>query len=954
MKQAILQLLATFAQLALRLRYRFKVKGYEALFDAELKTRSGGTLFLSNHPALMDPLISFSFLWPSFRPRPIAAEFVHETWLVGRVLSWMRAIAVPDFVVSSNMLKTQRAERSFRRIVQGLKEGDNFIINPAGRLKQTGFEDLGGVSWVHRLLQEVPEANIVLVRIDGLWGSMFSRAVTGKTPPIIKTYLKGIMIALKNGIFFTPRRSIEVEFCPMGEDFPRESSRMELNRYLEKWYNNYRHEELVGEEKHEQPTRVSYSFYKENLIALTPALVQDEYDRIELDKIPQPTKEAVLKKLSEITELPASSIQASDDLSKTLGLDSLDGAELILFLNDRFGIRGVQPSDLSSVAKLMAIAAGQIDLCIEDEGEEGHLERIRKRWQATKKWRRLSPRPPKGKTIHEAFLHTCDYMGDAIACGDSLSGVLTYRQLKMRVLLLAQAIERLPGGRIGIMLPASTTVNAVIIATLLAGKTPVMINWTVGTKHLQSCIDTAGTHVILTSRKFTDQLVGVDLTEIVSLLLNLEDLVRGISLFSKIAAYFASYRKASALLEQWNAYFSDPHLPAVILFTSGTESAPKGVPLSHRNILSNHRATFAIVNLSDQDILYGMLPPFHSFGFTVTGLLPLLSGVRVVYTPNPTDGIRLARGIDRWGISIVASAPTFLKGILHAATPEQLSSVRLFVSGAEKAPKELFEAIAQLGPTSFVGVREGDRAPSRELLEGYGITECSPVLTINRPGEERVGVGRALPNVQLRVVHPTTQEVVPRGEEGLILARGPSIFSGYLQPRHEEPPAAPFIDQRGKKWYNTGDLGHLDSRGRLTISGRLKRFVKVGGEMLSLGAMEEILSQYALKIYSERHPEEHLPRGPLLAVHAQEVEGQRPKLHLLTILDDVLVVEANAALSEGGLSNLARLSSVVKLEHIPLTGTGKVAFRDLKGAFEEASLGQSSKEEEKLIATKAH
>lgn len=936
MKQLLLQLLATFTQLVLRLRYRFKVRGYATLIDDDYKTRSGGTLFLCNHPALMDPVVAFSFLWPRFHPRPIAAEFVHSTWLIGSILSWMRGIAVPDFHVSSNILKAQRAERSFRRIVQGLKEGDNFIINPAGRLKLNGTEDLGGVSWVHRLLKEAPEANIVLVRIDGLWGSMFSRAVTGKTPPIVKTFIQGALILLKNGLFFTPKREISVEFAPSEEDFPREGSRMELNRYLEKWFNRYKNQEEINGEIHEKPQQVSYSFYKKELIDLKPGLVQDEHDSIELEKIPTSTKEAISAKLAEMTQQHPSAIHPEDDLAKTLGLDSLDGAELILFLNDRFGIRGVQPSDLTSVAKLMAIAAGQIDLHVEEEEEE-LLEKLTQRWQSTMNWKRLPPSPPKGKTIHEAFLHTCDRMGDAICCADRLSGVLTYRQMKMRVLLLAQVIRRLPGDRIGVMLPASTTVNAVILGTLLAGKTPVMINWTVGSKHLHSCIETSGVHLIITSQKFTDQLVGVDLTGIASLLLNLEDMVSEVTIFSKISAYFASYRKATAILEEWNAFFADPHLPAAILFTSGTESAPKGVPLTHRNILSNHRATFAVVNLGENDILYGMLPPFHSFGFTVTGLLPLLSGVRVVYTPNPTDGIRLARGIDRWGISILASAPTFLKGILQAASANQLSSVRLFVSGAEKAPQDLFDAISSL-PC------EESQHGSRELLEGYGITECSPVLTINRPNEEKMGVGRALPNVQIRVVHPQTHEVLPYGETGLILARGPSVFSGYLQPMSSNGKeiASPFIEQRGKKWYSTGDLGNLDARGRLTISGRLKRFVKVGGEMLSLGAMEEILNSFVLKKLSEEAPDEGHTKGPILAIHAVEKEGARPQLHLLACVN-ITLSEANEALIKGGMSNLARLSSVARIEHIPLTGTGKVAYKDLSAAFERAQQSEQQR-----------
>lgn len=906
-KTKLLDWAAKFVWTVLQLRYEFEVRGFEKVLDHRRMTRSGGVLFLCNHPALIDPVISYSLLWPYFHPRPIATENVYDT--LSKLMHLMRGVPVPDFDITGNLLKRRRGEETFRKIKQGLKDGDTFIINPAGKLKSSGIEHVGGASWASRLLYEVPEANVALIRIDGLWGSLFSRAATGKTPALGESFKRAFMVLLRSGFFFAPRRKVIIEFELPGEEFPRGEDRRPTNQFLESWFNRYENCEMGADKKPgmgEALNLVSYSRFREEFLEVRPSVVQDDSEKIDVQQIPRGIQDAVRKEVARLTKRSEKKILPTMDLAKDLGLDSLDGAELILFLDDRFDVRGVRPNDLTTVAKLMALAAGQVDLGL-PEDDETDLDPLLKKWN--ERWRRPLPTPPNGRTIQEAFLRLCDQMGDAVACADRAWGVVTYRQLKMRVLVLAGEIERMPGDHIGIMLPATVLVNACIVATLLAGKVPVMINWTVGARHLQACVDASGIHVILTSRKFTDMLEGVDFNPIASLLVMLEDVARRVGIFHKLRALLESYRKASAILDDHHAWYADSHAPAVILFTSGTESLPKGVPLSHRNILSNHRAILAAVNLHSSDVIYGMLPPFHSFGFTVTGLLPILCGLKVVFSPNPTDSIRLARGIDRWGITIVCSAPTFLKGILHAATPDQLKTVRLFVSGAEKAPQELFEQISGLGM-------------GKELIEGYGITECSPVLTICRPGTPTKGVGQPLSNVQLRIVHPETGEPVAIGETGLILARGPSVFTGYLDSKLKSP----FLEIDGKKWYITGDLGVLDDDGFLIINGRLKRFVKIGGEMVSLQAMEEVLQKAFVGEAIEG-------AGPTLAMASIEEAGQKTQMHLITTLDMSLEL-ANEVLSKSGMSNLVRLSGVHKVNAIPITGTGKIAYRELNALIQ--------------------
>jgi long-chain-fatty-acid--[acyl-carrier-protein] ligase len=311
------------------------------------------------------------------------------------------------------------------------------------------------------------------------------------------------------------------------------------------------------------------------------------------------------------------------------------------------------------------------------------------------------------------------------------------------------------------------------------------------------------------------------------------------------------------------------------------------------------------VVFKSSDVIYGILPPFHSFGFSVAGLFAFVSGTRIAFYPDPTDGFALAEGIHRWKVTVFCSAPSFLKGLFYAAEPEQLMSIRYFVCGAEKAPPELFKKVENLGSHG-------------KLIEGYGITECSPIITISRPNLPPKGVGRILPNLQIRTIHPETQEPLPEGTEGEICVRGPSVFHGYL-----DHPRTPFIDLDGQKWYRTGDLGHLESDGSLILSGRLKRFTKLGGEMISLGAVEQALVSHFLQA------KKMTADLPSIAICADERSG-KPLLIVFTTLD-IEKEEANRILEQAGFSRLIKISKVEKIDAIPLLGVGKTDYRKLQG-----------------------
>lgn len=903
MRTFVKHIIAFFISIAFWFRYKVTVKGLDKLNKNTLN-KSGGVLFLPNHPTVfVDPSLVTLAVWPKFPIRPMIVEYQFYTPVVNSLMRYLDALPIPNFTTTSNSLKKRRSEKVIQTVINDLKHGQNFLIYPAGRTKQTGFESIGGSSAVHKIISEAPEANIVLVRVKGLWGSSFSRAYTGKTPPMFKTIWEGMKHSFKNLLFFNPRRRVEIELEPAPADFPFLGTRMEINKYLESYYN--KPDGLApqtGKLPGDSFVRVSYSAWKDVFYEI-PVEDKSRDAKINLDRITDEIKTKVVKKLSEISELDMSLIKSDMDLSTDIGMDSLDISEVALFLQEEFDVQGVPNNELTTVGKTMAIAAKQIVFAEEKEDELNDISR----WNtSTGPRRRLDL--PSGKTIPEVFLNNCARQGKAIACADERAGILSYREMKLRVLLLADYIRHLEGEYIGILLPSSVAATVLILATQLAGKVPMMINWTVGPRHLETVKRLSNVKHILTSWAFLDRLENVDLFGIEDQLVMMEEERRKLTLAKKLKAFALSLKSTASILKHFGIESQTEDKPAVLLFTSGTESMPKGVPLSHKNLLTNQRASINGLGIYSDDVFLSMLPPFHAFGFSITTLIPPLAGLKAVYSPNPTEGKKLARTIEKWGATIICGTPAFIKGIMKAAHKDQLKTVRICFTGAEKAPPELFDLMK-----TFFG-------SSEFFLEGYGITECSPVLTFNREGKPHVGVGLPADGVEICIVHPDTHEILPPGTQGLILARGPNIFKGYLNPGLNSP----FIEINNKSWYKTGDLGFLDDQGFLTISGRMKRFVKIGAEMVSLAAIEDALLHKGLQ---KGWPITH--EGPALAVCAKEHQTDKTRIYLFTTFKTTLD-EINTTLKEAGFSNLIRIANTMQLTEIPLMGSGKINYRLLE------------------------
>jgi long-chain-fatty-acid--[acyl-carrier-protein] ligase len=310
----------------------------------------------------------------------------------------------------------------------------------------------------------------------------------------------------------------------------------------------------------------------------------------------------------------------------------------------------------------------------------------------------------------------------------------------------------------------------------------------------------------------------------------------------------------------------------------------------------------ATVKIYETDRIIGFMPPFHSFGLTITIVLPIIIGGQAVYYANPTESDTLAKIIEAYGVTVLVGTPTFLGGIVRIATHEQLDTLRFAVTGAEKCPKQVYDALAA-------------KCKKAAIFEGYGVTECSPVISLNNENDPKpFSIGKLLPSLDCLLLHPESLKLLSPPATGILLVRGPSVFSGYLNYSGNSP----FVEIEGKQYYNTGDIVCIDQDGLMTFQGRLKRFAKLGGEMISLPAIESILES--------AFPSEG-DKGPTLAVEATEAE--QPELVLFTSRN-LEREEANNKIRAAGLSGLHSIRRVIKLDQIPLLGTGKTDYRALK------------------------
>ena len=867
------KLIISVLRVVLKLRYKITVEGAKLEEDP-----TKAKLFIGNLTSELDPLLILVYILKKHNTvAAIPRKLLNISYLF-KLYKMLPVIFTPQYGLYLHYYQKKQIQKLVEKLSDiSIKKKSDLLIFPSGRLKVSEKDAIKN-PLLYELIKQNPGFTPVLVKVNGMWGSAFSNRQINISIKPISSIFACILTILKNFIFFMPKRKVVISLEKIDLKAIAETN---LDNFNENFQHLFQKPYIDDKGNNLSQKKITPHFYWKKLEAIDE---RDTFTEIE---------EEVISKIAKLGKLNIKDISLLDDLYMDLNLNSLDITELIIFLEERFG-RRVDFSSLNKVKDICIAAVGKEDLSVESN-------------ISFQTWDKIENRKEVGfdnsKTIIEQFLRTCDRMGNAIACAEK-DDVLSYPRMKSLVLGFAQVLEDVPGKMVGVMLPSSSLMNALVLALLLVNKIPVMLNWTLGIHHIESIIKQTDLKTIFVLDYFMAALDKYNISEFLQdRIVTLEQQREKLTFTRRKKAIRLSRENADYLLRYFSTTYQTEDDPAVIMFTSGTENEPKGVILSHKNILSNQRVAIKPIELDKSDSILGILPPFHIFGFSITNLLPLLCGCRAVFQSDVLNIRESLEFIYQFKVKVVCTTPTLLKALLSVADDETIKSVRLFIVGAEKAPKSLFE-LGKTFKTPF------------QIIEGYGVTECSPIITLNKINMEKNGVGYPLEDVRVEIADPKTFDFLSPNKEGLVFVSGPNVFKGYLNSN-----TSPFYKKNDIRWYITGDMGYLDDENALHLTGRISRFIKIGGEMISLPKIEQIFTNEFAKDKSKI-------LSLKLAVLAREEEEKRPEI-VLFINTPLELQEANEIIKMSGLSNLYRLNEV-KIVDIPVLPTGKVNYQKLK------------------------
>lgn len=493
-------------------------------------------------------------------------------------------------------------------------------------------------------------------------------------------------------------------------------------------------------------------------------------------------------------------------------------------------------------------------------------------------------------TLHKEFIKVARKNPKKTAVVDRTTGrTLSYAQLLIGSVIVAKHIKKnYKDGFIGVMLPNTAGSIISVISVLMAGKVPVMINYSTGaynnTKFAQK---RCGFRTVLTSRAFLKK-IGCNIAKG---MIFIEDIMSEVNLRKKLTAALKVSMPVNLLLKRYGKGSPDDN--AVILFTSGSEKDPKAVQLTHNNLYSNINSAIEHIGFLEEEVVLGILPFFHVYGFNTNLWLPLLNGYPVVTYANPVEYRKVCEVIKEEKVTIMIGTPVFFAGYMRKAESGDFKTLRFAVAGADKMPESLSRKYADEH-----GV---------VVLEGYGTTETSPVISVNLRDNNKLGsIGLPLPGVNVEIHDINTGEPLPAGSEGKIMVKGDLVMKGYFDDIEE-------TSLRIKDgWYDTGDMGMLDDDGFLWHRGRLKRFVKIGGEMVSLVRVESVMTDLM--------PEDV---ECCIVEVPDSIKGARIIAAVSGKVDSKKILKK----ASKELPNIALPRDFVELEELPRMGSGKVDFR---------------------------
>lgn len=504
------------------------------------------------------------------------------------------------------------------------------------------------------------------------------------------------------------------------------------------------------------------------------------------------------------------------------------------------------------------------------------------------------------KTLFESALDARDKLGgDRLVVGDTERQPMSYDRLILGATIIGRKIEKQtsPGERVGLMLPNVMGVAAVFYGMQLVGRVPAMLNFSAGLKSLIAACKTVRMETLVTSRQFIEKAGLEDVIEELAKHVHIlwtEDLRASVNAFDKIKGVWDSKRARQRYVRRRVA----PSDTAVMLFTSGSEGVPKAVALSHSALLANCEQFLKAEKIDESRAIFNALPTFHSFGLTVGLIAPVVVGMRTYLYPSPLHYKQIPAEVKASGCDILVGTDTFMAGWGRVAQKEDFANLTLVVLGAERVK----EATRKLWMEKF----------GHWLLEGYGVTECAPVICANTPEHKKDGsVGRLMPGMKYRL------EPIPGLKKGGRLhVKGPNVMRGYM--RHEAPG---LLEPPTAGWHDTGDIVEVDSEGFVTIQGRAKRFAKLGGEMISLAAVEMNIAQ----VWPDNNH----------AVVAVDHESKGEALVLVTDLPDPDKKRLVKWAKINGIPELMMPKKFLHIDELPVLGTGKVDYLTIQDLANE-------------------
>jgi acyl-CoA synthetase (AMP-forming)/AMP-acid ligase II/1-acyl-sn-glycerol-3-phosphate acyltransferase/acyl carrier protein len=817
--------------LAFLLRFRYFIMAY----GDPVPTDGGPYLILANHPTFIDPLIVYA-QFAHLRPRP----FMDETHFMcfGGIARRFEPIIAPDMSRGGDPAVL---EQVVRHAAESLVLGRSVLMWPGGRLQRDGREVMKGRSGVWRILKAVeergaPGPELILVRVEGLWGSRFSRGPDTDERVDAFRRLFRLLPAFFLSCLFQPRRSVRLMLRRHRPNRADRANVERLNAVLAAWF-------AAGNQS-------------AALVPVASPATPSHHPPSPSDGAAESVADAdigikqALELLAPYGAHPA--VRKETRLAEDLGMDSLGMVQLILRIEETCGYAPA-PVELQTVADVALLLLGKsapVPLPVIAEMEPSPV--------------RLPPLAP----VHELFSRRGDVTDLALGRHFPRSALMAYSKA---VSLQARDLQ---GRNLGIALPAGAAAMAAFAGCLGAGKTPVMLNYASGAESLARCADIARITHVLTSRRMYGRGVPPGSRPVY-----LEDADTG-SLGRKAFASFFGF--------DWNGALDDI---AVILFTSDSEGTPRGVPLTHRNLMSNLRALLSVcmdepLSMKRMSLLC-CLPPFHCLGLLTNLLLPLVCGVPGVYVADPGNAPALAKAAVTYNTTHFAGTPGILRGILQAAqAPLPFTRVILGEESCPLSTKELFAA----------------QCPGGMLIESYGSAECSAVVTLN---DRQVpdSVGRVLPGFETRI------------HEGRLYVRGDSVFSGYVggpDPRTGLP-ASTWND-----WYPTGDF-FGEQHGDLYLRSRSGRVVLRGNEPVFLDAAEKALNERLAPDATRRIALVDDPDGRIIACGNADADPAR----------------INEALRAAGFGPACMVDEVRELP-LPVSPPGMVDHHALKAALVQA------------------